>query len=152
MFILKWIQIVLSCQLLSSVFFTWFPISPYARSTRLKVYKGVLCTVELSSFILMRFPWGLAVTNHKACLVLCPHKNTDLHICLHLLQVLWYSLVQSQLATAVTVHLLSHETKCYVNCHSPFPFFFPQIYFMCSFEMCSTRDGPCVEGCFGQWR
>ncbi|XP_007551723.1 uncharacterized protein LOC103137757 [Poecilia formosa] len=25
-----------------------------------------------------------------------------------------------------------------------------EIYFMCSTEICSPRDGPCVEGCFGQ--
>ncbi len=25
-----------------------------------------------------------------------------------------------------------------------------QIYFMCSTEICSPRDGPCAEGCFGQ--
>ncbi|XP_077462403.1 uncharacterized protein LOC144078078 isoform X1 [Stigmatopora argus] len=25
-----------------------------------------------------------------------------------------------------------------------------EIYFMCSTEVCSTLDGPCVEGCFGQ--
>nr|XP_020452828.1 uncharacterized protein LOC109958484 [Monopterus albus] len=25
-----------------------------------------------------------------------------------------------------------------------------EIYFMCSTEVCSPRDGPCVEGCFGQ--
>ncbi|XP_070684493.1 zona pellucida sperm-binding protein 1-like [Pempheris klunzingeri] len=25
-----------------------------------------------------------------------------------------------------------------------------EIYFMCSTEICSPQDGPCVEGCFGQ--
>jgi len=25
-----------------------------------------------------------------------------------------------------------------------------QIYFMCSTEVCSSQDGPCVEGCLGQ--
>ncbi|XP_056892799.1 uncharacterized protein LOC130527965 isoform X3 [Takifugu flavidus] len=27
-----------------------------------------------------------------------------------------------------------------------------EIYFMCSTEVCSRRDGPCMEGCFGQQR
>lgn len=41
---------------------------------------------------------------------------------------------QSTLVWAPAFHLLS-----------------PQIYFMCSTEICSPLDGPCVEGCFGHW-
>lgn len=48
----------------------------------------------------------------------------------------------------MNVHARGGEERLLKRCRA-IP---PQIYFMCSTEVCSTRDGPCVEGCFGQQR
>lgn len=60
----------------------------------------------------------------------------------------WPKLNRQQLFDIVHCMLSWLDTRSNPTLHS-LP---SQIYFMCSTEICSPRDGPCVEGCFGQWR